>query len=607
MSRFPITRSALLALAALALAGPLTAQQTRDARLKAAFAAYDNFQEDQALQLLRDALNPSEGPADSLWFRGVEYLAEILITRSQQAEAAAWLRWAYRLEPNASVDSVTFIPELVSAARGAQQAVAGGSPGDSVTGTTYQWVAPGAPAGRGMLRIESPGMAQPVNALVQGVGASGSGRTITLAPGTYEVQAAAQGYLAAVVRREVLPGVTTVLSFHLAPVAVAAAPTPAQPAPVSPPPQVAPPAPKPAAPADLTDLARAGVERQILPVTVQRFGAGQECATAAFVGRSGLLLTTYTAIRGAEQVAIELAGGRRLSGDVRVAAYDMDADVAVLQIPAIRTDSLALTTTVQSGQALWAFGFPDCVSSKDQRVAVAGATAGGVQLRDSVPGATHPGPLVDAQGVIVGLVTGPQSAVGAARIAQVLDQARRNVVAGNVQTVAQVALRENQAYGSVALSSDLTGAQARITPLETWQWPETATSGALPLTFVGPMGRYHLQLSAGGQVQRETEFTVRPAVADRLAVTVQAVAAEPQPAVPQPQAKKKGGGGAGIILAVVGIGAAGAAVAVLASKKSSSSSGGGNPPPPTGAGSIQINVPNPSIVGAILRFLGGHP
>lgn len=575
---------ALVALALAATATPAAAQQTRNDSLKAAFNAYDNFQEDQAVRLLRGALNPSAGPADSLWFRGVQYLAQILISRGQNTEANTWLRWAYRLAPNGRVDSLTFVPELVSAAHAARQAVAGGSAGDSLTGTTYQWAAPGAPQGRGMLRIESPGMSQPVNALVQGVGPSGSGRTLTVAPGTYEVQAAAQGYLAAVVRREVLPGVTTVLSFHLAPAAAAVAARP------------------PAAPATLTDVERASVQRQLSPVTVQRFGAPQACATAAFVGRSGLLLTTYTAIRGAGQVGITLSGGRRLSSDVRVAAYDMGADIAILQIPAVRPDSLTLASTVSGGQPVWAFGFPDCASPRDQRVAVAGTTAQGIQLIDSVASATHAGPLVNADGNLVGLVTGARTAVGAARIARLLDQARRNVTAGNVQTVGQVALHENQAYGSVALSSDLSGAEVKITPLEKWQWPETATSGALPLTFVGPMGRYHLQLSAGGRVQRETDFTVRPATADRLAVNVQPIAAETQPAAPQPQAKKKGGS-KGIIFAVIGIGAAGAAVAVLAAGKG----GGTTPPPPPTTGGITISVPNPSVVGAILGLLGGLP
>ncbi len=585
----------LVLLAALAISSSARAQQTRNDRIAAAFNAYDNFQPDQAFDLLRAAVNPSEGPQDSLWFRGVQLLAQILIERNQQTDAGAWLRWAFRLAPNASVDSLNFVPELVSAARGARSAVAGGSPGDSVTRTTWQWVAPGAGEARGMMRVESPGMAQPVRALVQGVGMTQSGGSLTLAPGTYEVQAAAEGYLTAQVRREVLPGVTTVLSFNLTPVGIAVAPPVA-----APPPRIAPPAPPPVAPPTLSEATRGAVQRQLEPLTVSRFGAPSACGTAAFVGRSGLLLTSYQAIRGAERVQVELPGGRQFSDEVRVAVYDVAADVAVLQIPTIRADSLGVVTSVSSGQPLWAFGFTSCTTPRDAQVAVAGAGANSFQLADSVPAGT--GPLVSVNGAIVGFTTGPRSAVSGLRIAELVDQARRNAGTGGVLTVGQVALRENHAYGSVALSSDVAGGDVSITPLETWQWAGTAARGSLPLTFAGPMGRYHLQLRVAGQVQQERDITLRPAVADRLAVTVQQVAQQPPPVAPGPQAKKKGGGG--VVLAILGIAGAGGAVALLASKKKSG--GGGTTPPPTSTGSITVTVPNPSVMGAILAFLGGR-
>jgi hypothetical protein len=174
---------------------------------------------------------------------------------------------------------------------------------------------------------------------------------------------------------------------------------------------------------------------------------------------------------------------------------------------------------------------------------------------------------------------------------------------GSVLTVGQIALRENHAYGSVALSYGVAGADARITPLETWQWPQTAMSGALPLTFAGPMGRYHLQVRVAGQVQQERDFSVRPAMADRLAIAVEQVAQQPQPVAPPPQAKKKGGGGGGIVLAILGVGAAGAAVAVLAGKKGG---GGGITPPPGQTGSISVTVPNPSVFGLIFGVLRGR-
>jgi len=581
-------------LAAVTLTGALRAQQTRNERIAAAFAAYDDFQSDRALQLLKGAINPSEGPQDAEWFRAVQLLAEILIADNKQAEASTWLRWAFRLSPNAEIDEVNRAPEVVAAARAARSAVAGGSPGDSVTRTTWQWVAPGAGPDRGMLRIESPGMAVPVRALVQG-SLIESGRTLTMSPGTYEVQAAAEGYLTAQVRRDVLPGVTTVLSFNLTPVGAPA---------VAPPPVVAPPRIAPPAPVipTLSAAARAAIQRQMSPVTVNRFGVGMACGTAAFVGRSGLLLTTYRTIRGADRVEIEQAGGRRLGEEIRVAAYDVGADLAVLQIPTIRADSLPLAASVAAGQPAWAFGFANCTTPSDREVSITTVGATEVRLGDSVaPGL---GPLVNASGAIVGYATGGASAVGAARVSQVLEQARRNSGTGSVLTVGQVALRENHAFGTVAITSDLAGAEVQITPLEAWQWAGSAASGALPYTFRGPMGRYRLQLQLAGQTRREMEFTVRPAVADRLTVAVQPVAQQPQPVtVPPPQVQKRGGGGAGIVLAILGIGAAGAGVYLLAGKKGAAN---GGEPPPTETGSISISVPNPSVIGTILGLLRGR-
>ena len=100
------------------------------------------------------------------------------------------------------------------------------------------------------------------------------------------------------------------------------------------------------------------------------------CATSAFVSRSGLLLTTYKAIRGADRVQVELSGGRQVSDEVRVAAYDVSTDLAVLQVPTIRSDSLGLTTSVSGGQAVWGFGFAMCTATagRDVQLSVTGAT-----------------------------------------------------------------------------------------------------------------------------------------------------------------------------------------------------------------------------------------
>src|SRR3972149_411573 len=169
-------------LVAVACTGVLRAQQTRNQRIAAAFAAYDNFQSGQALELLQPAVNPSEGPQDAEWFRAVQLMAEILIADDKQAEASTWLRWAFRLSPRAQIDEVNRAPEVVTAARAAQGATAGGGPGDSGTRTTWQGVAPGAGSDRDILRPGPPRVGAPVRAPL-GEALKAPVRTLTLSPG----------------------------------------------------------------------------------------------------------------------------------------------------------------------------------------------------------------------------------------------------------------------------------------------------------------------------------------------------------------------------------------------------------------------------------------
>ncbi|MBI3981886.1 MAG: hypothetical protein HY337_03175, partial [Gemmatimonadetes bacterium] len=158
------------ALSALMTPGVARAQQTRNDRLRVAFQAYDDLDAARAQALLRGALNPAEGPADSLWQRGVQLLAQILVEENREAEARTWLRWGFRLSPGMVLDSVTFLPQVVAAAREAQATSRQASPGDPVTRTSWEWTAPGAPANQGRIRIAAPRVTTPVNALVRGVG-----------------------------------------------------------------------------------------------------------------------------------------------------------------------------------------------------------------------------------------------------------------------------------------------------------------------------------------------------------------------------------------------------------------------------------------------------
>jgi hypothetical protein len=198
----------------LGLGSRLLAQDSRNDQIRAATRAYQNFETARALQLLNTALDPSRGPADSVWGQGVQLLAQILIEDGKATPARAWLRWAFRLAPDLKIDTLNFTPDVVAAARVARDAVRG-MPGDQLTETSWQWAGPrGDTLGR--LQINpSILMSAPITVLVPGRGLIRTGESVVLPPGSYELQAAAAGYLTARVTREVLPGVATVLTFNL--------------------------------------------------------------------------------------------------------------------------------------------------------------------------------------------------------------------------------------------------------------------------------------------------------------------------------------------------------------------------------------------------------
>ncbi len=543
----------MFALACLLGPAALSAQQTRNQRIAAAQQAYQDFDTGRALDLLRAALSPAEGPQDSAWAYGVQLLGQILSESGDTAQARVWFRWAFRLAPGSRVDTVNFLPEVAQAMRAARGAVSA-SPGDLVSRTTWQWAAPGAPAGQGRLQVVSPRMTAPVT-LAQGAAlVVQSGQTVTSAAGTYDMQAAADGYLPTQLTREVLPGVTTVIEFNLSPASAAV----------------------------LASNVRAAAYRQLIPLTVRRFQGDSTCATGAFVSGSGLVVTSYAAIRGADRISATV-GSQRYGDEIRVLAWDPARNLAVLQVPVTRTDSLPLASQVGPGQFVWGLGFANnCQSALDTRSRLGTTLQPAMELADSIRDAEHTGPLITSDGAVAGVLTSSRTAAPLADVRAMLDSARRQIAAREKLAVAQVALRTNHAYGSMAITADVTGVSAKITPLETWQWPALAWSGTLPHTFAGPMGRYQLEVQAPGQAARRLQFTIRAGQAERFPVTATQVAGGPGPQMPA--ARKKGGFPWPI--ALIGAGGAGAAAFLLLGGKKT------QPPPASTTGSLIILIPN---------------
>jgi len=205
-----------LVIALLALVIPSGAHaQARNDRLIEAQKANDNFEPQRAMRILTDALDPSQGPADSAWASGVQLLTQILIDDHQDSLAMVWSRWALRLKPGLSIDTVTFLPQAVATLQAARQFVGSPTPGDSVTGTQWGWAVPGSSDTQGHLLVAPSAQAPQI--VVVGVGVAMPGESLTLPPGSYQIEASANGFVSARVTRELLPGVTTALAFELKP------------------------------------------------------------------------------------------------------------------------------------------------------------------------------------------------------------------------------------------------------------------------------------------------------------------------------------------------------------------------------------------------------
>jgi hypothetical protein len=320
------------------------------------------------------------------------------------------------------------------------------------------------------------------------------------------------------------------------------------------------------------------------------------CRVGAFVG-SNLLLTTYMAIRGADSIEVLLSDGQRVSTGIRIAAYDAPGDLAVLHVPVQRAGQMTVGDDPEVDDYVWAIGQPNCRTTETTPARIAEVPSTGTLRLNRVLGLGQVGapvvgaPVIDQAGTIVGVASDGSRAIRATDVASFTTQAGRNLASGILLTPIQVARAERHAYGSIALRSNMTGAVARIAPLEDWHWPELARESSLPLTLSGPEGRYQVELIASGAVQSTTTMTMEAGVAAD-ALLLPTLLAQPQPAPaeePPPGAEiaPQGGGGGGAIIAVLLVLAGGGAAAAFLLKPKETPP---DPPLPPTTGGVTIRV-----------------
>src|SRR5687767_6632909 len=305
--------------------------------------------------------------------------------------------------------------------------------------------------------------------------------------------------------------------------------------------------------ADISDNMRQHTFANVVPLTVRRFGMPPACALGAYVGRD-LLLTSYQAIRGGDDIAAGVAGAPR----VTVAAYDVAADLAVLRVAGARTDSIALATAIADGQSLWGVRLADCRAPSDLRTRVVtwtGRPSGRLQLGDTPTDAPTGTVFVDREGRLAGVWAGGSAAIPAPGVVALIQQARG--ASAQASSVQDVSRRENHAYGSVVIAANITGATINVTQVEPWHWEGLATASPAPLTFVGPMGRYRVLATTASGGRSEQFVVVRPGAQERVVISERTLAGGTEPTGPVVAKRRSklpwilgGVGGVGVLAAV---------------------------------------------------------
>ena len=334
-----------------------------------------------------------------------------------------------------------------------------------------------------------------------------------------------------------------------------------------------------------------GALRSLVRVDAQRFGVPATCASGVVIGR-GLVATSYQAVRGASRLSVTPEGGA-VTPEVQIASYSVATDLAILRLP-VERDTVAVASAFTDNQFAWIVGYPGCqaaaVSHRIRVTSWENRPAGMLRYRASLAESEHGAAIIEQSGALVGVVNGDRTAaVPFSRVQTTVSDARANVAAGRLQSVEDVARTENHLYGSFTVRTDATGTTARVTPLDTWQWAGLGRESAPPFTFVGPMGRYQVDLMINGTSRATSVVRIIPAANGDVSLSPPAPAvaqAPPQaapapapqpsqpPATPPQQVAKKGGGGAVVPLVLLGLGGGGAAVFFLTKKKDDSTATG---------------------------------
>ncbi len=370
-------KRALLVVFLLALSGaPSAAQQTRSDLIDTALATSD---QGARFDLLVRALDPDLGPPDSLWAVGAFSVAFGLSQSGQDEEASHWLRWAAREGAELGLGPADFPayfpPPLVDAySRARAQVDAQAVAADGLVSSEWDWPDTFSGDADGSLEVRFVGVGDDAEAEVEGVGTLTAGQSVSLPAGTYRVLVSGDGVESLAVRREVLPGVTRVLTV--------------------------------AATAVLFPGAQAQAERSLVRLR-QGSGGAQICSNGVAAGNGSLVVAPLTLL---DQVGLEVvASDGRIFTTFDVPARSDDLGVGVLRLGDVGLTPLARSED-ETAALTWALFHNGCGPVQLARVQL-GEEDDGRRAVEGTPATAAGGPILDQQGRLIALGLGATSVV----------------------------------------------------------------------------------------------------------------------------------------------------------------------------------------------------
>lgn len=398
MSRPRTTVCAIVAL--LWLSAPARAQNDRRALIGRAAAEFDAA---AGAHMLMEAMAPGLGAPDSLWATAGYDLAAVLIQRLDREQLAdVVLRMVARHAPTWPIDRLTYPPSVVNAFTEAARAVAAQSDADEtgIVSDSWRWPASFDLAARGSLEISSTDPAARLSLTIPANGQTAADGRLDLAPGSYTLVAAADGYETVQVTREVLPGVTTRLTVEAVP----------------------------ALSAELRDA----IAASLLRITLAR-GTQQVCGTGFWADADGLVLTSYSLVRGGTALRVSSQDGTESFDNVSIAEMDTTRNLAVLKVGTSADRPVSPATGLASARYAWSVHLANCTDPTAVRARLAAAAGQAIadvgrRLSSPLPEAALGSPVIDRDGRWIAMVTDAASLASAAVAQDVVDRARRKTV-----------------------------------------------------------------------------------------------------------------------------------------------------------------------------------